>query len=172
MQLRATLPLCLALALVATAGCKRTPRREDGPAPAPPTPDQLAPGELAEGTEKAFGLPLPRVMQVNVRQADAVYAWTSIATPEEVSNYVRARVQEGEVFVGTSSTRYVGVHPRASKETTLTVEVRAGVPGSGSRATIVVRNQTPTPLEPDLDKRLKGAGITQDGKMRDRNQRE
>ncbi|MCA9589216.1 MAG: hypothetical protein KC657_28090 [Myxococcales bacterium] len=162
----------LAAAVAALPACKRKPPPEVGADAGPPTPDQLAPGELAEGTESAFGLVLPRVMIVQTRKSDAVYAWTAYASPEDVSNYVRARITEGEVYVGTASTRYVGVRLRTKKDSKLSVEVRPGLPGSGTRTTIVVHDDTPKPLEPDVDKRLKAAGVTADGKMRDPKNRE
>ena len=85
----------LALALVsACSSCKRkqdqAPKTEEAP------PDRLAPGELVEGTEKAFGLPLPRVSKVAARFRASVDI-TSTATPEQLANFVRARVKDGKI---------------------------------------------------------------------------
>src|SRR5262249_61034028 len=77
---------CLALFLAGAllAGCrgKRQPTELEVPAPSPPPSapvpvDRALPDELAEGSEKAFGLPLPRLMTVRA-PFDAA---TSLAPP-------------------------------------------------------------------------------------------
>ena len=65
--------------------------------------DHLAPGELVEGKEKAFGLVLPRDLRLQKSFQSVVFAWgPSNAT--DVSNYVRARVKDGTVSAGTVGT--------------------------------------------------------------------
>ena len=156
-----------ALALVsACSSCKRkqdeAPKTEDAP------PDRLAPGELVEGTENAFGLPLPRVSKVSARFRGSVDI-TSTATPEQLANFVRARVKEGKVTQGTSSTRLDDVIPRDDKAKRLSIEVRPLRTGNGNRSEMVVRDTTPTPGDPNLseEQRWKKAGMTPDGKLLD-----
>src|SRR6476619_4399877 len=89
--------LVLALAMSACASCK--PKTDDGPKTEEAPPDRLAPGEVVEGTERAFGLPLPRASHVAARFATSAHI-TSTVTPEQLANFVRTRVQEGKVTQG------------------------------------------------------------------------
>src|SRR4051794_12396343 len=94
------------VALAIGPGCRtRRAPESDGeaptvalPRPAPPV-DQLLPGELAEGTEVAFGLKLPRKMQVSARFADVVVGKTDVPS-DQVANYVRQRVSADRVVTG------------------------------------------------------------------------
>jgi hypothetical protein len=160
-----TAVLSLALAASACASCKRKPedtKTEEAP------PDRLAPGELVEGSEKAFGLPLPRVSRISARFQTSVDI-TSTATPEQLANFVRARVKDGKVTQGTSSTRLDDVVPRDDKNKRLSIEVRPLRTGNGTRSEMVVRDTTPPPGDPSLneEQRWKKAGMTPDGKLLD-----
>ena len=80
--------LLLAAALVAW-GCKDKAKSGAAPsasASAPRHVDELAPGELAEGTDRAFDLPIPRRMRIDATFPDAVFAQGPVAA-EHVANY-------------------------------------------------------------------------------------
>src|SRR3954470_6131418 len=106
-----TLALALAFGASACSSCRR--KNEESKTEAPP-PDRLAPGEVVEGSERAFGLPLPRASRVAARFATSAHI-TSTVTPEQLANFVRSRVKEGNVTQGTSSTKLENVIPRDDK---------------------------------------------------------
>jgi len=161
-----TVVLALAFGATACSSCKR--KEEDAPKTEQAPPDRLAPGELVEGTERAFGLPLPRLSRVAGRFQTSVDI-TSTATPEQLANFVRARVKEGKVTQGTSSTKLDDVVPRDDKNKRLTIEVRPVRAGNGNHSEMVVRDTTPPPGDPTLseEERWKKAGMTPNGKLLD-----
>jgi hypothetical protein len=134
-------------ALAATS-CSKDP---DPPAPvqvpqAPPKPvDHLAVGELVESDVKAFGLPLPRSFLVITRITQQVSGEVA-AQPEDVANYFRARVGSGKITVGTTSTTFSHVRPKADPKRTLDVRVEKAK--NGTRVDIfevIVVDEGPTP---------------------------
>ncbi|WP_437337271.1 hypothetical protein [Sorangium sp. So ce394] len=150
--------------------------RGDAPAPAPTPPsaseasaprppvDQALPGELAEGTEQAFGLPIPRRMKVRARFPDAVFAVGEIPA-ERVANYVRTRVLAGNVETGPAKTIFSRATVKSAPQRMLRVEVvsRAHV------SELVVRDETRPPPERGLsvEERWRRSGLTPDGKVLD-----
>ena len=156
----------LALGLSVCSSCKR--KAQEGPKTEEAPADRLAPGEVVEGTEHAFGLPLPRPSQVEARFQTSVHV-TSSVTPEQLANFVRTRVKDGKVTQGTSSTKLENVIPRDDQKKRITIEVRPLRSGNGNRSEMVVHDTTPPPLEPNLtdEQRYKKAGLTPDGKLLD-----
>lgn len=160
--------LGVTLALSVCSSCKR--KTEVFPKEELP-PDHLAPNELAEGTERAFGLPLPLRSRVGSRFETSVHV-TSTVTPEQLANFVRMRVtvKDGKVTQGTSSTKLENVIPRDDQSKRLTIDVRplhSG--GNGNRSEMIVLDTTPPPFDPKLseEERYKKAGLTPDGKLLD-----
>jgi hypothetical protein len=158
--------LALALGSSACSSCKRKP--DEGPKTEAPPPDRLAPGEVVEGSERAFGLPLPRASHVAVRFAASAHV-TSTVTPEQLANFVRARVKEGKVTQGTASTKLENVIPRDDKNKRLTIEVRPLRAGNGNRSEMIIRDTTPPPFDPNLtdEQRYNKAGLTPQGTLLD-----
>ena len=154
----------LGLLLVALAACKEkeVPKTEDKP------PDRLAPNEVVEGTEHAFGLPLPRVARVAARLRDSVHV-TSTLTPEQLVNFVSARVKEGKTTPGSSSTVLENVIPRDDNTKRITIDIRPLRTPDGNKSEMVIRDTTPPPFEPGLTEaeRYKKAGLTPEGKLLD-----
>ena len=138
----------------------------------PPTDDkpkdQLAPNEIVEGKDRAFGLPLPRVARVAARFEKTVHVLSPL-TPEDLTNFVRARVKDGKVTPGTNGTQLLDVIPRDDQQKRLTIDVRTVRTGDGTRSEMIVRDTTPLPVEPGLtdEQRFKKAGLTPDGKIAD-----
>lgn len=164
-----------ALALVASAACAALGCRgdADGPAqaarpsassvPAPPV-DRTLPGELAEGSERAFGLPIPRRMRIRARFPDAVFAIGDVP-PDRLSNYVRARVVAGNVETGPAKTVFARATLKDAPQRMLRIEVvtRAHL------SELVVRDETRPPAEQGLtvEERWRRHGLTPDGKVID-----
>jgi hypothetical protein len=65
--------------------------------------DHLAPGELKQGKERAFGLVLPEGMKVISRFDDAVHARGRFP-PQDIANYVRKQVHVKRVELGAART--------------------------------------------------------------------
>ncbi|WP_437726839.1 hypothetical protein [Sorangium sp. So ce861] len=167
----------LAAAVICASAASAAPAcRSDAPAPAPTPPpaseasaprppvDQALPGELAEGAEQAFGLPIPRRMKVRARFPDAVFAVGEIPA-ERVANYVRTRVLAGNVETGPAKTIFSRATVKSAPQRMLRVEVvsRAHV------SELVVRDETRPPPERGLsvEERWRRNGLTPDGKVLD-----
>ncbi|MBX3192664.1 MAG: hypothetical protein KF819_37110 [Labilithrix sp.] len=155
--------IALAFVALACASCKpKEPPKNDRPS------DRLSPNEQVEGKERAFGLPLPRQARVEARFEKSVLV-RSLLTPEELANFVRARVKEGTVTPGATSTVLEMVVPREDANKKLTIEVRPLRLGDGTKSEMVVRDTTPPPFEPNLsnEERWKKAGLAPNGQLLD-----
>jgi hypothetical protein len=149
-------------------------RANTNEAPPPPTPsaapvprapvDQALPGELAEGTEQAFGLPIPRRMRVSARFPDAVFAVGELPA-ERVANYVRARVLPGSIETGPAKTVFARATVKSAPQRTVRIEVVA----RAHLAELVVRDETRPPTEQGLsvEERWRRNGLSPDGKLLD-----
>jgi hypothetical protein len=163
--------LLLAATATATSGCKsKNPTGSTSSArpPASAPPDRLAKGEIPEGKERAFTLPLPLQSSIRARFATSIHVG-STHSREELANFTRARVKEGTSSVGASETRFDNVIATKDPSRRLTIEIRtAGVAGD-FRSQMVVSDVTPAPEEPNLSDadRWRKAGMTPDGKLLD-----
>lgn len=168
--------IAVALASLALSGASACKRKEEQapPAPAPsaaPSADRLAPGEIPEGRDHAFTLPLPLHATVKARFAGSVHV-ASTHTQEELANFVRARVTEGKSSSGTTETRFEKVVVTKDPSRRLTIDIRRPAMAGEYRSQMVIDDVTPVPEEPGLtdEDRWKKAGMTPDGKLIDRNQ--
>ena len=130
--------------------------------PAAPARDHLVPGELVEGPDRAFGVPLPRGSHVDSTFPQQIIA-TCNAKASDVANYIRPRVAMGTVSVGAASTIFERVQSPANPGRELVIRVEEGNVGVGSR--IIVRDVTPPPVDPSLtdEQRWKQAGMKPGG---------
>jgi hypothetical protein len=136
---------------------------EAGP-PARAPVDHLAPGELVEGTEKAFGLTLPRGLVVTSSFVTVVYA-SGRLTVHPVVQYLRARLEGGDLHEGEGSATFEHVAVRGKPGVELTVHVDASVAG----VRVEMRDSTPVPaphLANDAE-RMKHVGLTPTGRFID-----
>lgn len=161
--------LILTAAVLFTAGlsaCSSCKRKQETPPDKPP--DRLADNEVVEGKERAFGLPLPRLVRVKARFEKTVHVLSPLA-PEDLTNFVRARVKDGTVIPGASVTTLADVIPLGDPKKMLTIDVRTVRLGDGTRSEMVVRDTTPQPAEPGLTdgQRWHKAGFTPTGKVAD-----
>jgi hypothetical protein len=159
--------IALAFSVVAIGACKRAPPPPPSVQDAGPV-DHLAPGEVAEGREKAYALALPQASSVRTRFGGTIGV-VSTLSPEQLSNFVRARVKEGRVVTGTSSTRFENVIVPSEPQRRLTIDVRPSRLVDGLRSEMTVQDVTPPPIEPNLteEERWKKAGLTPDGRPLD-----
>jgi len=152
--------------LLACTSCKRD---EKPPPVETKPPDHLVVGEVVEGKDRAFGLPLPRMSRVASR-AEATVNVFSPLSPEDLVNFVKARVKDGKVTPGSSSTLLLGVVPLEDPAKRLSIDVHAFRGNDTTvRSEMIVRDMTPLPTEPGLtdEQRWKKAGLTPDGRIAD-----
>ena len=153
---------------MAVPACKKKPRQmeqQEVPAPRPPD-DHLAPGEIEEGTEKAFALTLPRSSHVVGRYQSSVVVRSALS-PELVANFVAARVKSGKRVVGTSTTVFDHVAVPSEPGRKLTIEIRL-LGHFEDRTSILVQDVTPgVPAEIPADEAWRRAGRTPEGKIID-----
>lgn len=147
-------------------------RKEAPPAPAPPaeaTDDRLAEGEIPEGRERAFTLPLPLRSTVKARFGRSVHV-ASAHTREELARFVRSRVTGGETSSGAVETRFDRVVVTGDPSRTLSIQIRTAPIAGEHRSQMVIDDVTVPPEEPGLtiEDRYRKAGLTPDGKLLDR----
>jgi hypothetical protein len=162
------------VALVATGpvGCEKddhatAPRPAVAAAPDAAPRDHLAPGELLEGPERAFGIPLPQGVKVDSYFPPQILASGPAVKAADVANYLRARVTSGSVKVGAASTMFDHVQAATSPERQLNIRVESGPAGNGVLLTI--RDVTPPVIDPNLteEQRWQQVGIAPGGRIAD-----
>lgn len=156
------MPLLTALLLVGCEDEPPPPPPKKAAEPPPPAPDQLAPGELAEGDEDAFGMKLPRRMRVIKRHGDVVVAQGMLSL-ERVANYVRDRVDTNQVETGPAKTVFIDAIVEAHPKRKMRLEVSQ----SGPRTTLFIKAHIPKGKHiPGLseEERWRRVGLTKDGK--------
>jgi hypothetical protein len=173
---RALGTLALAAGLTAAfAACHRS-AAQDKPSTASATPsaapvpassmpiDHLAPGELVEGGQQAFGLTLPRDVRIEQAFADVVYARGRVPVHALVQ-YFHARLQEGGMREGERSASFDHVKVRGKPGLELAIHIM-DEPG-GTRVEIRDTTPPPAPGLPDEASRWKQVGLTPDGRLAD-----
>jgi hypothetical protein len=162
----------LALAAL-SAGCHRSGATDPRPAasinPEPAVTgtapaDHLAPGELLEGSEQAFGITLPRGVRVDGAFVQVVFA-SGPLTVHPLVQYFRSRLQGGDLREGETSATFEHVTVPGRSERQLSVriaEVRR-------TAIIDIRDTTPRAAAklPDEAARWKSVGLTPSGRIAD-----
>jgi hypothetical protein len=133
--------------VLVSAGCKRAPEVAPAPsasAPAPPV-DRLAKGELPPGTQVVFGMVIPEGMELRGVFPGVAHALGK-ATLEDVSNYVRARVDTKRIELGAVGTVFPAVHITAGDATRL--YRIAVIPREEETTELVIEDVTPPPPPP------------------------
>jgi hypothetical protein len=158
---------CLLLVALLPA-CREKPKQHVTAASsaAPLTaPDQLAPGELAEGTIDAFGFKLPRIMNVDTQFPDAIFA-SGEASHKDVVGYVHDRVLAERVDTLQNKTVFEGATMKSAPSKKLRIEVIAVRVGLSK---LVIRDETRPPAKPGLteEERWKEVGMTPQGELID-----
>lgn len=159
--------LCFALCMLSACGKRVSLAEETSSTPAPPPPeraktDRLAPMELVEGAEKAYGLSMPRELKISFRFPKAIHA-EGAASGEAVANFIRARVKDGEIRVGASETLFDGVRVPADPGRVLRVRVSS----ERGSCKVVVEDATPPEVKGTTEERMRNVGLTPDGKLID-----
>lgn len=155
--------------VVGISACARAPAESTqittSAPPATPavTPiDHLAPGELIEGTTRAFGLLLPRDLVVESTFAEVLYANADVGV-HPLAKYFRARVQGGSLEEDDSSATFTHVRIPASPDRELHIHIGRAPRG----ARVEIRDSTPPPAPnlPDEAARWRAVGLTPQGRV-------
>jgi hypothetical protein len=138
---------------------------------APPTPqtsaapvDHLAPDELVEGPEQAFGIVLPRALELKAKFVKVVYAKGSPSV-HALAKYFRARLEGGSMREGPAAATFEHARVRGKPGVELLVRVTSGIEG----ASVEIRDSTPPPVPalPDEPARWRQVGLTPQGRLAD-----
>lgn len=161
----AALVACATLASGLLVGCADEEPMLLRPMGLRPIPvDTKLPGELAEGSYVAFGLPLPREMRLTRRFPDKIYASGRLEF-EHVSNYFRERLSAKQVETGPHRTIFVGAKVIDEPELTVDVDVRRRI----GFVEIRIANKTRKRAKPEPEltekERWGRMGLTPDGKV-------
>lgn len=160
----------------ASLGCARKQEIELSPVmfDAGPTAkpiDHLETGELVEGTEKVFGLALPKIMIVERKFDDVAYA-TAPVPPELLAKYVEARVKGGTQKKNAEGFVFDQVHvPGEFKTLRIVVENPPASGNGGASARLQLRDVTPpaqVDTPPDEESRWRAVGLKPNGEPLDR----
>jgi hypothetical protein len=168
-------PVGLAGVLVASTACRHTAREDPNATVAAPSgtsvvpmastpPDHLAPGELVEGTERAFGIALPRRMQVTQAFVDMVTA-TGPVSVHDLAGYLGARLEGGTLREAKESATFEHVAARGKPEPELLVKITSTFAGARLEIHKVTHQQVH--LLPDEEARWRQVGLTPQGKVID-----
>ncbi len=161
----------LVAVLTAALGCKSSEPEVRGYEPPPPPAltsakpvDHLGPDELIEGSGRAFGLALPRGIDVARAFEDVIYA---DGTPKvkAVVEYLRPRLRDG----GFRQTGETATFERVKIPETPGREFEIKVLRVEGKTRVEVRDTTPKPVPdlPDEAARWRQVGLTKDGKFLD-----
>lgn len=126
--------------------------------------DHLAPGELLEGTDKAFDVTLPRGMRIDGTFADLIMASGQMAV-HPLAAYFRAHLENGDLREGDTSATFDHVTAPGKPERPLSVHIAK----AGDGVHVDIRDVTPVvlPQLPDDTARLKRVGLTPNGRLLD-----
>ena len=165
--------LGVAALLALTVGCGRSPsdgtptgapQGSVGLAPLQPPVDHLAPGELLEGPDHAFGIALPRGLKIDATFATVVYASGALAV-DPLVHYFQGHVQDGDLRQGPTSATFNNVRALGGNGPPLAIHVVF----VRERVDVEISDETPPvlPQLPDEAARWKRVGLTPDGRLAD-----
>ena len=162
------------LALAALSACRNAPPEQwqpAGPAPvvsaapsAPPA-DHLAPGELVEGTQHAFGLALPREVPIEREQPGSVRAVGPV-TVHSLVKYFKTRLQDSKLTEGDTYALFEQVKIGGQPGKVYRVRMTE-LPPRGSLLELDDVTPQPMPDLPDEQARWRQVGLTPEGRVLD-----
>jgi len=166
--------LALSLAALALAACQQSPPEQWQPAGSAPvtsaapstTPvDHLAPGELVEGTQHAFGLVLPREVPIDHEQPGSVRA-IGPASVHALVKYFKPRLVESKLTEGDSFATFEQVKLSGKPGDIYRIKLTE-LPPRGTLVEIDDVTPPPVPDLPDEAARWRQVGLTPEGKVLD-----
>lgn len=153
---------------LAVLGCDGEPPPTAPPAPTeapkPQTPDRLPPGELLEGTERAFLFPIPKTMRLDAVFSDSAFAIGEVEAAA-LLQYVKDHVVAKHVEMVPGRTIFPTAKVRGGDGRLLHIEIAT----NDDKSTLVLRDITPPASTPGLtqEQRWEKAGMTSTGQLID-----
>lgn len=155
-------------------GCRREPTIVDINPPRPKASvavsaevpvDALLPGELPQGTMKAYGLVLPRAFTIQRRFDDSIAA-QGLATRQEVVTYLRRRIEASSIEETKSSVIFKSARVKNVPNGPF---LRVNVSDAGGIIEISLQDLTPAPVDTSLteEERWRKAGLKPNGEVLD-----
>jgi hypothetical protein len=127
--------------------------------------DHLGPDELIEGSERAFGIALPRGLTVEERYPDTIRA-SGPMTVRALVLYLRPRLQGGSLRESATVATFEHVTtPGLPPNTDLNIHLEVTV--GKTRVQIASTTVPPAPVLPDEASRWRQVGLTPNGKVLD-----
>jgi hypothetical protein len=148
---------------VSLTGCKENQQQQ---APAT-TPDGLKPNEPVLGTEKAFGIPVPRDLHVKARFSKAVHL-AGHAKAADLTEYFRGYVLVDHLELSGTETIFPLVRIKGANDKRV---FRITISEIGKNdSEVVIEDVTPPPIAPGLteEQRWEQVGMNPDGTLKNR----
>jgi hypothetical protein len=139
--------------------------RLDTPTASTPPADHLGPNELLEGTDRVFGVLLPRGLAVEKRFPDFVDA-TGPMTVHALVMYLRPRLQGGSLRESETVATFERVTTAALPPYT-DLSIHLAVTLNGTRVEMSSTTHPLAPTLPDEAARWRQVGLTPNGKILD-----
>jgi hypothetical protein len=121
---------------------------------------------VVEGTEKAFGVPLPRGVVIEHQYVDLVQA-TGTMSVHALVKYFHARLHGGSLREGPDAATFEHVIQPDGTDAEITVHVEAGRLGSVRLELTSYKHPPPSPPIPDETARWRSVGLAPNGKVLD-----
>jgi hypothetical protein len=150
--------------LLVSPSCKS---KDPPAAPAAATPDRLKSNEPVLGTEKAFGIPVPRELKVRARFGESVHL-EGPASAASLTEYFRGYVLVDHLELSGTETIFPRVRIKGSTDSRL-FRIRISEI-SKKRSEVVIEDVTPAPTTPGLNEaqRWEQVGMNPDGTLKNR----
>jgi hypothetical protein len=170
MRVGATIAAALALCAcgrgttVVTTGNATAPTAQEPPSLTATPVDHLAPGELVEGTQQAFGVALPREATITRSEPGTIYAIASVGVHPLV-RYLRSRLLDSHLVEGDTFATFDHVKLHDKQDQVFRIDISAVAGG----AALEWDNVTPPPAPnlPDETARWRAVGLSPQGKILD-----
>jgi hypothetical protein len=167
-----------AMAALALAACGNKSKLDEAPAPSAATAatavsmplDHVPNGELAEGTEVAYGIKIPFGFHISSRFEKEITVIGDVPI-DKTEKYIAAHVGGGKKFDYNGNYGYRGVRAPSAPDTPLDIDISKYRFGTMIR----IRDMTPMPPPPtglSPEEIMKGAGFDKNGKLLDKSKME
>jgi hypothetical protein len=127
--------------------------------------DHLAPGELLEGTQQAFGVTLPRDVRIDRNEPGTVYA-SALVGVHPLVKYLRSRLLDSHLVEGDTFATFDHVKLHDKPGALYHIDITA-TPPSGARLEWDDVTPQPAPDLPDEAARWRQVGLTPQGRVLD-----
>jgi hypothetical protein len=146
--------------------CKQAAPDAAPPAASSVVSDRLAPGEVLPGRGEAFGMEVPKGMQISSKFGTVIHL-TGNRSVQELVDHFRERVVVSSIELTSERATFARAYVRTDTSKRL---YSIDIARAGKRTTVKLSDITPTPAAHGLSEaeRLERAGFNTDGSLKDR----